>query len=197
MPEHGPGLSPRRRELLAAATRVVAEHGLRGLTHRAVDREVGLSEGSCSAYYRTSRALREALAQYVAAAVADDVAALAEELRAYGPGDDRRVELTGQLFWRWLQDRDVLLARLELDLAATRDAELAAMLADWRARLVSLVASIATDRSPRDAADRAEALVAAADGVLMAALLRPVRGRRAFVTSALERLLGGLAADPA
>jgi hypothetical protein len=54
---------------------------------------------------------------------------------------------------------------------------------------------MATDRGVGDAGDRAEALVAAADGVLLAALLRPARGRRAFVTSALERLLGGLA-DP-
>jgi hypothetical protein len=37
--------------------------------------------------------------------------------------------------------------------------------------------------------------VASADGVLLAALVRPARGRRAFVTSALERLMGRLA-DP-
>ena len=36
-------------------------------------------------------------------------------------------------------------------------------------------------------------LVASADGVLLAALQRPTRGRRAFVTASLERLLGGLA----
>ena len=46
-------LSPRRRRILDAATVVVADHGLRGLTHRAVDREAGLPEGSCSAYFRT------------------------------------------------------------------------------------------------------------------------------------------------
>jgi DNA-binding transcriptional regulator YbjK len=195
MPGRDLGLSPRRRELLVAATRVVAEHGLRGLTHRAVDREAGLSEGSCSAYYRTSRALREALAQFVASTAADDVATLTEDLRAYGPDDDRKVELTARLFLRWLQERDVLLARLELELAATRDPELAAVLTDWRTRLVGLVASMATERGLGDAQRRAEALVAAADGVLLAALLRPARGRRAFVTSALQRLLGALA-DP-
>jgi DNA-binding transcriptional regulator YbjK len=193
MPGQDLGLSPRRRELMVAATRVVAEHGLRGLTHRAVDREAGLSEGSCSAYYRTSKALREALAQFVASTAAGDVATLTEDLRAYGPDDDRRVELTARLFLRWLQERDVLLARLELELAATRDPELAAVLTDWRVRLVGLVASLAGERGTGDAGQRAEALVAAADGVLLAALLRPARGRRAFVTSALARLLGGLA----
>ena len=194
MPDQLPELSPRRHQLMAAATRVVAELGLRGLTHRAVDREAGLSEGSCSAYYRTRRALQDGLARYVASTAAADVSVLTEELRACGPDDDRKVELTSRLFLRWLQERDVLLARLELELAAARDPDLAAVLTDWRSRLVGLVAAIATERGLADAEQRAEALVASADGVLLAALVRPARGRRAFVTSALERLMGRLAA---
>ena len=178
---------------MVAATRVVAEYGLRGLTHRAVDREAGLSEGSCSAYYRTRRALQEGLARYVASTAAADVTDLTEELRACGPDDDRKVELTSRLFLRWLQERDVLLARLELELAAARDPDLAAVLTEWRSRLVGLVAAIATERGLPDAEQRAETLVASADGVLLAALLRPARGRRAFVTSALEQLMGRLA----
>jgi AcrR family transcriptional regulator len=181
---------------MAAATRVAAQQGLRGLTHRAVDREAGLSEGSCSAYYRTSRALQEALAQYVAASAAGDVTALTEELRGCPPDDDRKVELTAQLFLRWLQERDVLVARLELELAAARDPDLAAVLTEWRTRLVGVVAAMASERGLNDPEDRAEALVASADGVLLAALQRPARGRRAFVTTSLARLLGGLA-DPA
>ena len=177
---------------MSAATRVVAEHGLRGLTHRAVDREAGVSEGSCSAYYRTRRALQEGLAQYVASTAAGDVTALTEELRGCGPDDDRKVELTSRLFLRWLQERDVLLARLELELAAARDAELAAVLTEWRTRLVALVAGMASERGLDDAEQRAEALVASADGILLAALVRPARGRRAFVTSSLERLMGRL-----
>ena len=54
-------LSPRRRLLVDAAIEVVAAHGLRGLTHRAVDREAGLPEGSCSAYLRTRHAMISAL----------------------------------------------------------------------------------------------------------------------------------------
>ncbi len=174
---------------MAAATRVVAEHGLRGLTHRAVDREAGLSEGSCSAYYRTRRALQEGLAQYVASTVNADVTALTEDLRACGGDDERKVELTSELFLRWLHERDVLLARLELELAAARDPDLAAVLAEWRSRLVRLVASIAVERGLDAADQRAEAMVASADGVLLAAQMRPARGRRAFVTSALQRLM--------
>ena len=180
---------------MRAATTVTAEQGLRGLTHRAVDREAGLSEGSCSAYYRTRQALQEGLAAYVASTAAGDVAALTEQIRGCGPDDDRKVEHTSRMFLRWLQERDVLLARLELELAATRDPRLASVLGQWRSRLVGLVAAIATDRGLDQPTERAEALVAAADGILLTALLRPERGRRAFVTASLHRLMGRLADD--
>ena len=49
--------SPRQEQLLSAGVRVVAHSGLRGLTHRAVDAEAGLPQGSCSAYMRTRLAL--------------------------------------------------------------------------------------------------------------------------------------------
>jgi DNA-binding transcriptional regulator YbjK len=186
-------LSPRRRQLMAAATRVVADQGLKGLTHRAVDRVAGVSEGSCSAYYRTRQALQEGLAQYVASTAAGDVAVLTDDLRECGPDDDRKVELTTRLFLRWLSERDVLLARLELELAAARDPSLAAVLAEWRERLVGLVAAIMDDRGVDDSQQRAEVLVAALDGVLVTALLRPARSRRAFVAASVERLMRGLA----
>ena len=41
-------LSPRMRLILESATRVVAAGGMRGLTHRAVDAEAGLPQGSTS-----------------------------------------------------------------------------------------------------------------------------------------------------
>ena len=73
-------LSPRRRQILAAATTVLAQQGNRGLTHRAVDREAGLSEGSSSAYFRTRDALLLALGDVVADRLAADVAALGTRL---------------------------------------------------------------------------------------------------------------------
>ncbi|GAA3893904.1 TetR/AcrR family transcriptional regulator [Saccharothrix violaceirubra] len=51
-----------RRTLLAdAAIHVIAARGMRGLTHRAVDAEAGVPEGSTSAYFRTRKALVEAV----------------------------------------------------------------------------------------------------------------------------------------
>ena len=42
-------LTPRRREILAAAMTVLAQQGNRGLTHRAVDRVAGLRGGAVRA----------------------------------------------------------------------------------------------------------------------------------------------------
>ncbi|MFC8535802.1 TetR/AcrR family transcriptional regulator [Streptomyces sp. NPDC057249] len=51
-----------RRALLAdAALDVLADEGIRGLTHRAVDRKAALPSGTTSAYFRTRAALLTAL----------------------------------------------------------------------------------------------------------------------------------------
>ncbi|MCX4986145.1 TetR/AcrR family transcriptional regulator [Streptomyces sp. NBC_00572] len=61
-------MSATRRTLLAdTAIDVLAEHGMRGLTHRAVDRTAGLPPGTTSAYYRTRQALLIALVQRLVA----------------------------------------------------------------------------------------------------------------------------------
>jgi DNA-binding transcriptional regulator YbjK len=189
-PHAEPVLSPRRRQLVEAALHVVAEHGLRGLTHRAVDRRAGLPEGSCSAYLRTRRALQGALTEHVAGTLADDVDRLTEDLRAYGPGDDRGVELTGRLFRRWLDERELLLARVELSLEASRDPDLALLLETWRARLVAAVAGLMTARGRPQSDARAEALVASFDGILFAALLKPDPQQRTFLERSLDLLMG-------
>ncbi|MFI8240266.1 TetR/AcrR family transcriptional regulator [Streptomyces sp. NPDC085866] len=55
-------MSTDRRTLLAdAAIGVLADVGMRGLTHRAVDRAANLPPGTTSAYYRTRQALLTAL----------------------------------------------------------------------------------------------------------------------------------------
>ncbi|MFI8165736.1 TetR/AcrR family transcriptional regulator [Streptomyces sp. NPDC086081] len=55
-------MSTDRRTVLAdAAIDVLAEAGLRGLTHRAVDRAAQLPSGTTSAYFRTRQALLGAL----------------------------------------------------------------------------------------------------------------------------------------
>lgn len=183
-------VTPRRRQLLDAAVAVIAEDGLKGLTHRAVDRRAGLPEGSCSAYLRTRRALQSALAQYVAEQVVADVDALGETLQ-----DCDAAELgvrVRQLFLRWLDEFDPLVARLELTMAATRDPELAGLLAEQRRRLVEVVADRMTATGTAQDRARAEALVSAYDGLLLSALLKPDTERSAFLAESMDLLRTGL-----
>jgi DNA-binding transcriptional regulator YbjK len=184
--------SPRRRQLLDTALHVIADEGLRGLTHRAVDRQAGLPEGSCSAYLRTRSALQQALTDDVAATLVADVDALAERLRG-APPEDGGVEAALDLFLRWLDQRELLVARLELTMVATRDPDLAARLAEHRARLVELVDAIMGSLGKEHSHERAEALVASYDGILIAALLKPPSERRAFLSRSLELLSTALA----
>ena len=194
-----PALTPRRRELLAAALQVVADDGLRGLTHRAVDRRAGLPEGTCSAYFRTREALQVGLTQYVAGRCGADVAALADRLSELpadptGAADlkDRALELTAQAFESWLEERELLLARIELSMEASRNPTLAALLAEYRQRLVDVVDSTLAARGKRHDSQIAEALVAASDGLLIAALQKPADERGAFLSDSLRLILHAL-----
>jgi DNA-binding transcriptional regulator YbjK len=184
-------LSPRMRTLLDAALVVVSEGGMRGLTHRAVDRQAGLPEGTCSAYLRTRHALTTALAEYVAGHLRADVQQLADTL-ATCPGDHERAtaETTG-LFERWLHGRD-LVTRFELSLEASRDPVLAEQFGAWRENLVGVVAEALTRDGSNATALRAETLVVALDGVLLGALLRPEHERADYLRRCVALLLDGL-----
>ena len=190
-----PELTPRRREILDAAVEVLAEQGLKGLTHRAVDRRAGLSEGSSSAYFRSREALQHAVAEHVAARLADDVATLADELA--GTSDHQMaIERTGALFRRWLARPETLTARLELTLAATRDPGLAERMRDWRERLVATVSQMLAESGRARPEQVAATAVAALDGLLLVALQLPTRRRTAFLADGVATLLDALA-DPA
>lgn len=187
-------LSPRRRRILDAATVVVADHGLRGLTHRAVDREAGLPEGSCSGYFRTRRALQTALTEYVARHLTEDVERLSATLARH-PGDfERAVDHTSKMFLRWLTKLERLQALLELTLEATRDPELGELLADLQVRLVTVVNQAFVDSGRGADPERADNLVFASYGVLLGSLTRAKRERRAYLERSLRLVFEGLAA---
>jgi DNA-binding transcriptional regulator YbjK len=96
-------MSTDRRTLLAdIAIDVLAETGIRGLTHRAVDRAASLPPGTTSAYYRTRQALFTAL---VGRLVALDQAEL-QDIGERTPMPQSAEELTAGI---------VALAELRLD----------------------------------------------------------------------------------
>lgn len=77
-----------RPDILAdAAIRVIAHDGLRALTHRAVDREAGLSQGSTSYYASTRAALLAMIASRLAERSLADLQALFERWASTEPAD--------------------------------------------------------------------------------------------------------------
>ncbi|WP_024440571.1 MULTISPECIES: TetR family transcriptional regulator [unclassified Mycobacterium] len=70
-----PNPQQRRRELCDAAIRLLADDGLKGVSHLKVDRKAGVPDGSASFYFRTRSALLHAVAERVADLDLKDLAA--------------------------------------------------------------------------------------------------------------------------
>lgn len=62
----------RRRLIVEAAIELIATHGIRALTHRAVDTALALPAGSTSYYFRTKRALLEGVVDHITARTRED-----------------------------------------------------------------------------------------------------------------------------
>lgn len=152
----------RRRIALDAALRVLARQGARGLTHRAVDREAGLAEGSTSNHFRTRDALLEAtLAHHLALdlepAAALDVAPALSNAEA--------TALFVAAVAHLQRSRDLLVARYELSLESTRRPALAAELSASRARFVALAERVLIATGCDQPGRHGRQLVACIDGL--------------------------------
>ena len=189
-------VSPRMQQLLDAGVEVVAAEGLRGLTHRAVDRTAGLPEGSCSAYLRTRLALLTAMTTYVSSSFADDVRKLADTINEHPGDDDCAVRETSSMFLGWLEHPELLVTRLELTLEGQRQPELADVSIAGGRQLLAIVADVMVRAGHPDPEERAAVLMAAMDGVLMRALREPAGHRREFVERSLQLLISSLAGHP-
>jgi DNA-binding transcriptional regulator YbjK len=199
-PGSTPAPSGRRAELLAAGVRVLAAAGLRGLTHRAVDAEAGLPEGTCSAYLRTRSALLTALAEHVGGRLAGDVDTMATRLRDHrAPGAPCGAEPVGpvvdavtELFLGWLEEPEVVRAQAELALEAARDPDLMSVFDRWRRGMLGVVEGVADHAGADPAPHRAAVAVAALEGVLVTAARMPEGDRAAFVEDAVPALVRAL-----
>ncbi|MFF4414869.1 TetR/AcrR family transcriptional regulator [Streptosporangium sp. NPDC001559] len=117
-------MKSQRAELIAeTAIALLAERGMRGLTHRAVDEEAGLPPGSTSNLARTRLALLELTLERLTELEAVTFAALLDDA---GPGSpEALVELAARTLWEQLTaGRHRTIARYELALEATRRPEL-------------------------------------------------------------------------
>lgn len=181
----------RREELADAAIATLAREGMRGLTHRAVDKEAGVSEGSTSYYFRTRQALLRAV---VERATEVDTA----EMAVFSFGDaTAAAKVICAVLEEWVTSgRDRQLARFELALEATRRPELRAALVArqevFRGTLVEQFALLGV----RDPAGRAKDLVTLLNGLLFDAVTRTesTEEAAAVIRANVPRLLAAVTA---
>ncbi|MCL7376558.1 TetR/AcrR family transcriptional regulator [Streptomyces sp. 35G-GA-8] len=115
-----------RAELIAdTALALLAERGMRGLTHRAVDELAGLPQGSTSNHARTRQALLEAAVQRQAEREARVLTP--DEMPVGTGGRGAPVDALALALHRYLTGHpELLVSRYELALEATRRPELRA-----------------------------------------------------------------------
>ena len=177
----------RRTAIADAAIDLLAADGSRGLTHRAVDRSLGLAEGSTSFYFRTRRALLEAAARRIAELNLADADSIFPHLEA-GP------EMLAASIVHWSSPPFAArqLARIELLLEARRRPEFADIFDAAREQLIIRIAdALKAMGAPHDERT-AKATLATLEGFIIERLLHPRVGLQPEdLEPALRQLFGG------
>ncbi|MGW5867619.1 TetR/AcrR family transcriptional regulator [Streptomyces sp. NPDC055239] len=191
---------PPRTELIAdTALALLAERGMRGLTHRAVDDAAGLPQGSTSNYARTRLALLEAVVRRQAereAVVLDP-----GELPDAAGGREPLVASLALALHRYLAEgsRHLLVSRYELALEATRRPELRAYYdaagAQFREPLTAMLRAAGSTDPDRHTL----ALVAWCDGLLFSCVAGSYHAAvpsEEELRAGFRELLRGMLGDP-
>ena len=157
----------RRAEIADAAISTLARDGMRGLTHRAVDRAAGLSEGSASYYFRTRQALLQATVERLAELDTAEMLPSTGLPVQSGHELDTFAAAAAAIIQNWLTTgRERQLARYELALEATRRPELRDALVASGAAIRAMVASRFAAAGIRQPDQRAADFVAFVDGLV-------------------------------
>lgn len=159
-------MTDRRTEILDAALHVLAEQGMRGLTHRAVDAATGISTGSTSYYFRSRAALVSGCVQRLLELD------LEREIPGLGAAADLLDGLVAVAVSMATAGRYRTLARYELSLAAVRDPDLRAALLGGGDTVRRLGAELLARAGAADPAAAAAELAAIVDGLVFTALVR-------------------------
>ncbi|MEU1711986.1 hypothetical protein AB0E52_00395 [Micrococcus luteus] len=180
----------RRDRIAAAGIRIIATQGLRALTHRAVDHEAGLPQGSTSYYARTRAELIELIADALGARAERAI----ERLRPLDPGQlpERRDEAidvvaaqVADLVQVMAEDVPAQRARYALLLELSPEDPAWSTLsgpAGVREAVLSLAGDALGRLGVRDASGRAQELLALVDGLLFTHLVTDTTAPVASVT---------------
>ncbi|MGW8970111.1 TetR/AcrR family transcriptional regulator [Streptomyces platensis] len=193
-----------RHELIAdAALTLLAERGMRGLTHRAVDEQAGLPQGSTSNVARTRAALLEAavrrLAEREAAVLTARERPAAARAGAGAGAEDAGAAVAEALslaLHRYLsRHRELLLARYELALEATRRPELRAVYDRAGRAFREPMAAMLAAAGSADPERHAMSMVAWCDGILFSCIagqFHAAAPTRAALRTSCAELLDGM-----
>ncbi|MEU0303529.1 TetR family transcriptional regulator [Streptomyces sp. NPDC006175] len=158
---------PSRAELIAdTALALLAERGMRGLTHRAVDERAGLPQGSTSNHARTREALLEAAVRRLAELEAR-VLAPGELLTSSDPAG-AAAGLAHALHRYLTGSTHLLVCRYELALEATRRPALRVFYDEAGRRFREPLVALMTAAGSSDPERHALSVVAWAEGMMFA-----------------------------
>ncbi|MFH9586170.1 TetR/AcrR family transcriptional regulator [Streptomyces luteogriseus] len=179
---------PSRSDLVAdTALALLAERGMRGLTHRAVDEAAALPQGSTSNLARTRQALLELAVRRLADREARVLAL--HEMPDPAAGTGSLADALALAAHRALtNNRALTLARYELALEATRRPELRAFFDATGARFRDQLTALVTGMGSTDPARHTLSLIAWADGLMFSC----VAGSFGADTPTLEEIRAGL-----
>ncbi len=128
----------RTRDILDAATELVAERGLGNVSHRAIAERAGVSPGSTTYYFPNLTDLISAALERTAEQARDEIAGWRP---AVSTSTDLPATLAG-LIDDYLRDRDRALIEYELYLAAGRDERLRGYARAWLRALLDLLGDV-------------------------------------------------------
>ena len=179
---------PSRSDLVAdTALALLAERGMRGLTHRAVDEAAALPQGSTSNLARTRQALLELAVRRLTDREARVLAL--HEMPDPAAGTGSLADALALAAHRALtNNRALTLARYELALEATRRPELRAFFDATGARFRDQLTALVTGMGSTDPARHTLSLIAWADGLMFSC----VAGSFGADTPSLEEVRAGL-----
>lgn len=121
----------RRRALADAGLTVLATTGARGLTHRAVDREAGVPQGTTTNYFRNRSALLQGLVERIGERLAPSEEFITQRA-GQPPTRELFAEYLRNIVERLLTNREVTIALIELRLEGIRRPEVAEIIGNWR-----------------------------------------------------------------
>ncbi|MGW0825765.1 TetR/AcrR family transcriptional regulator [Streptomyces sp. NPDC002845] len=160
-------VTDRRTVLADAAIGVLAETGMRGLTHRAVDRAANLPPGTTSAYYRTRQALLTALVRRLVELDQAELQAIGEQTPVPRDGGELAAGIAAFVEQRLAGDgRRRSLARYACAIDSVCHPELREILVPRENAARQAVRDFLAGQGVTDAEDRTVTLLTCVDGLV-------------------------------